>query len=96
MVKISQEQVRHVAKLARLLLNDQEVERFSGQLSNVFEYMDVLNEVDTEGVIPTSQVTGLENVYREDEVQSFCDPQDLLKCSPLTIEKDQIRVKPVF
>lgn len=85
-----------MAKLARLLLKDEEVEMFSKQLSEVFEYMEVLNEVDTEGVIPTSQVTGLENVFREDVVVPFGDPKELLDCSPLPVVSDQIRVKPVL
>jgi aspartyl-tRNA(Asn)/glutamyl-tRNA(Gln) amidotransferase subunit C len=95
-MSISQDQVRHVAKLARLNLKDEEVEKFAGQLSNIFDYVDLLNEVDVDGVEPTSQVTGLENVTRPDEVVQFCDPKDLLACSPLPIENDQIKVKSVF
>ncbi len=96
MAKIPPDQVKHVAKLARLLLTDDEVTTFSGQLSDVFEYMELLNEVDTEGIEPTSQVTGLDNVYRDDEVGAFCVPEELLACSPLPKERDQIKVKPVL
>jgi len=95
-MKISQEQVRHVAKLARLKLSDSEVEKFSGQLSNVFEYMDVLNEVDTSDIPETSQVTGLENVSEVDVASvAFCgvSGEDLLKCSKLSVESSQILVK---
>lgn len=96
-MSISSDQVRHIAHLARLHLTPEEVERFSHQLSAVFDYMEVLNEVDTTGVVPTSQVTGLQNVDRTDEVRSMgIDPQDLLKCSPLSIQDHQIRVRPVF
>lgn len=95
-MSLSHDQVRHIAQLARLNLTDEEIDKFSGQLSNIFEYVEQLNEVDTEGVEPTSQVTGLENVTREDEVSTFCDPQALLECSPLPVEKDQIKVKSVF
>lgn len=94
---ISKEQVQHVAHLARLALSPEELEKFSHQLSAVFDYVDVLKEVDTMDVVPTSQVTGLQNVYREDEVAPFTsDPQALLHCSPLPIQDDQIRVKSVF
>lgn len=93
---ISKDQVQHIARLARLKLTDVEVDKFSTQLSAIFEYVDLLNEVDTEGVAPTSQVTGLENVMREDEVTTLCEPRELLACSPLPIEKDQIKVKSVF
>jgi aspartyl-tRNA(Asn)/glutamyl-tRNA(Gln) amidotransferase subunit C len=95
-MKITQDQVKHVAKLARLSLDEDEALKFSKQLSSVFEYMDCLNEVDTEGVEPTSQVTGLENVYRDDEVKDSEIAKDLLECSELPLEKDQIKVKSVM
>ena len=92
-MKISQEEVRHVAKLARLELSDKEVEKFAGQLSSVFEYMDVLSEADTEGVMETSQVTGLENVSDKDEVVASVSREDLLACTKLPVESKQILVK---
>ncbi len=95
-MKISKDQVKHVAKLARLSLDEAEVEVFAQQLSGVFEYMECLNKVDTDGVEPTSQVTGLTNVLREDEVVDCENPKKLLECSELPIEKDQIKVKPVM
>ena len=93
---LSHDQVRHIAQLARLNLTDDEVIKFAMQLSAIFEYVDLLNEVDTEGIEPTSQVTGLENVTRVDEIEQWCDPAELLACSPLPIEKNQIKVKSVF
>jgi aspartyl-tRNA(Asn)/glutamyl-tRNA(Gln) amidotransferase subunit C len=96
MVKITDQTVRHVSKLARLHLTEAEVEKFAKQLSSVFEYIEMLNEVDTENVEPTAQVTGLKNVLREDKVARFCDPEELLKCTPLPVQENQIRVKPVM
>lgn len=95
-MSLSQDQVRHIAALARLRLTDAEVDKFTTQLTAIFEYVELLNEVDTEGVEPTSQVTGLENITREDVIQPLCAPRDLLACSPLPIERDQIKVKSVF
>lgn len=95
-MKITQDQVKHVAKLARLSLDEQEALRFSEQLSAVFEYMECLNEVDTENVAPTAQVTGLENVYRADEIKDCDITDELLACSELPLESDQIKVKPVM
>jgi len=95
-MSISQDQVRHIAKLARLHLTDEEVSKFAGELSSIFSYIDQLNEVDTEGVSETAQVTGLENVTRKDEITTMCDPQELLDCSPLPKERNQIKVKSVF
>jgi aspartyl-tRNA(Asn)/glutamyl-tRNA(Gln) amidotransferase subunit C len=58
--------VSHVAKLANLQITKDEEQKLESQLSEVLDYIEMLNEVDTENVEPTSQVTGLENVTRED------------------------------
>lgn len=64
---LSKEQVEHVAKLADLKLTEKEAAKFQKQLSEILDYVRQLNKLDTKGVEPTSQVTGLENVFREDE-----------------------------
>lgn len=64
---LSQDQVKRVAQLAGLELTEKEVAKFQKQLSQILDYVDQLNEVNAKGVEPTSQVTGLENVFREDE-----------------------------
>ncbi len=73
---LSEEQVKHVAKLARLELSDA--------------------EADTKDVVPTSQVTGLKNVSRKDEVKKWCEREELLAATELPVESAQIRVKPVI
>jgi len=90
---LTEEQVRHVAKLARLKLTDDEVKKFAGQLSGVLEYVDILKEVDTDGVEITSQVTGLKNVMRKDEVVK-CEAtrEELLACSELEVDSNQVKV----
>ncbi len=93
---ITPEQVKHIAKLARLGLKDEDVEKFSRQLSSIMEYVEKLNEVDVKDVQPTSQVTGLENVMREDKEQRFSSREELLKCTELPVQNDQIQVKPVI
>lgn len=99
MAKISKETVQHVAKLARLGISAKEAGKFSAQLSDVFDYMGVLEEVDTEGVVGTSQVTGLENVKEGDEILAWATSGDevlrdeLLGASELPVESDQILVK---
>jgi len=91
---LTEDQVRHIAKLARIRLTDEEVKKFSKQLSGVLDYMDVLNEVDTKKVAETSQVTGLKNVMEEDVILSAqSGREELLKCSELPIDGNQIRVK---
>lgn len=59
--------IDHVAKLANLPLSDEEKKKFEKQLDQILDYISQLNEVDTQKVEPTSQVTGLENVTREDK-----------------------------
>ncbi len=88
--------VQHIAKLARLGITPEESEKFAKQLTDIFSYIEKLNEIKTDDVIPTSQVTGLTNVTREDKVVRSCKKEELLACTELPVEKDQIRVKPVI
>jgi len=93
---LSEEDVRHIAKLARLKLSNSEVQRFSIQLSDILKYIEQLEEVDTAGIEETSQVTGLSNVTQSDSVEKRCEGEELLECSPLPKERRQIRVKSVI
>lgn len=67
-MSISKQQVLHVANLAKLKLTEKEVARFQKQLSKVLDYFEQLNEIDTSKTKPTSQTTGLKNVFRKDEI----------------------------
>ena len=64
---IDREQVLHVARLARLRLSDEEVERMADDLSSILEHVERINELDLDGVEPTSHVIDVENVLRPDE-----------------------------
>jgi len=68
MTKLTKDEILHVAKLAKLDIKDSELDKYAAQLSSVIDYFSELNEVDVKNVDPTSQTTGLENVYREDEI----------------------------
>ncbi|OGM05525.1 hypothetical protein A2125_00800 [Candidatus Woesebacteria bacterium GWB1_43_5] len=70
MGKLSSDDVKHVAQLAKLSLTGQEVKKFQKQLEKVIDYISELNEIDIKNVEPTSQMTGLTNVYRNDKVVS--------------------------
>ena len=70
--KISLEEVEHIAELARIELSDEEKKKFSDELSDVLGYIWQLQEVNTDGVEPVSQVTGMVNVLREDIAEN-CD-----------------------
>ncbi len=63
---IDRDQVLHVARLARLRLSDEEVERMTGELSKILEHVERMNQLDLDGVEPTSHVVELQNVLRED------------------------------
>ncbi len=96
-MQLSKEEIQHIAKLARLELTDKELEKYGGQLSAVLNYIDQLKEVDVKGIEPTAQVTGLENVLREDEIKDW-DEKEIeaaLKDAPEREEKF-IKVKRVI
>jgi aspartyl-tRNA(Asn)/glutamyl-tRNA(Gln) amidotransferase subunit C len=89
------EEVRHVAKLARLRLSDAELEAMQQQLSAILDYMELLNEVDVSGVPPTAQVTDVVNVVRPDEVRPSLPVEEALAAAAHR-QDDYFKVKPVF
>lgn len=96
MSKLTKDAVLKLAQLSRLKLTDDEIERFSVELSSILDYVQMLDEVDVEGLEPTYQVTGLKNVMRSDEVKDYqAKPADLLKSAP-SLEKNQFRVRRVL
>jgi aspartyl-tRNA(Asn)/glutamyl-tRNA(Gln) amidotransferase subunit C len=68
-MKITQKDVEHVAKLARLALTDEEKERYTAQLESILKYIDTLNKLDTSNVQPTTHVLPMSNVWREDQAE---------------------------
>jgi aspartyl-tRNA(Asn)/glutamyl-tRNA(Gln) amidotransferase subunit C len=79
---IDRDQVLHVARLARLQLTDQEVERMAGELSGILEHVEHINELDLEGVEPTTHVIALENVLRPDEPRPSWSSDEMLERAP--------------
>jgi aspartyl-tRNA(Asn)/glutamyl-tRNA(Gln) amidotransferase subunit C len=79
---IDRQQVLHVAKLARLKLTDEEVERMSGELSTILENIEKIGELDLEGVEPTSHVVNVENVLRPDEPRDSLPRERALDVAP--------------
>ena len=92
---LSKDQVKHIAKLANLKLTSAEINKFQKQLSEVLEYVEQLNELDTKRVEQTSQVTGLENVFREDEPKPSLSQEEVLSGAKNT-EKGMFKVKAIF
>ena len=81
-MKLSKEEVEHIATLARLRVTEEEKEKYSEQLSGILGYVEKLSAVDTANIEPTSQVTGLTNVMREDEVIESGISDELVACAP--------------
>ncbi len=90
MTTISTSDIQHLASLSSLALADDEVDELRQDLENIIGYIKQLGELDTAGVEPTYQVTGLENIWREDEVQPGISRDELLNLAP---EKQNHQVK---
>lgn len=79
---ITQDDVRKIAKLAKLRLTQQEVELYQSQFSKILDSMAELSALDTKNVPPTTSVLGLSNVLREDQPRPFADTERLLSNAP--------------
>lgn len=66
--KLTASDIKHIAKLANLTLTDAQIEKLATQLTSVIDFMSKIQSLDTKNIVETSQVTGLENVFREDIV----------------------------
>jgi len=80
--KISLEQAKHVAKLARLALTDEQAQRFTGQLESILEYVAKIEAVDVAGVEPMAHVLPLKNVLREDVAGPALSLEQVLRNAP--------------
>ena len=94
-MRLSREDVLHIALLARLGLTETEVEQLSEQLSNILENFEVLQQVDTSGIPPTAHSVTLQNVVRDDKVAPSLPPSQVLANAPKK-EEDLFRVRAVL
>lgn len=94
-MELSTKEVAHVAQLARLHLSEAELELMRSQLSNILDYIAMLQEVDVEGVEPTAQVSGLTTVMRPDVVTGALSREDVLANAP-DQAAGMFRVRAVF
>jgi len=96
MAKLTREDVLKLARLARLELSDDEIERYRAELSDILQYVEQLQNVDVDDLQPTNQVTGLTNVMRPDEIEDYGYlPEALLENVP-HVKDHQIQVKRVL
>ena len=94
-MSLSLEQVLHIARLARVGVEDEEVERFAHQLSDILDYFERLSAVDTADVPPTAHTLPLHNVWREDEPEACLKPEAVMANAPQR-EGDLFRVKAIL
>lgn len=81
-MKISPKEVEHVAGLAKLNMNDEELTRMTGQLDTILSYVAKLDELDTTGVEPTTHAFSINNAFREDEMQDSLPREEALANGP--------------
>ena len=91
MAKLSKEEVKHVAHLARLAITEEEAEKFAEQLGKITDFAEQLNELDTTNVEPTSHVLPLVNVLREDVAKQGL-PREKVMLNVKDQEAGQIKV----
>ena len=94
-VALTNDEVRHIATLARVELNDAEVERYREQLSSILAHFETLNAIDTSGVPPTAQTLDLVNVERADEPRPSAPLDEVLRNAPRR-EGGYLRVRAVL
>ena len=95
MTKITIDEVKHVANLARLAITEEEAQKFTNQLDKIIGFAEQLNELDTDNVEPTSHVLDIKNVLREDIAQAGLPVEEVLKNAP-EHENGQIRVPSII
>ena len=94
-MKLSREEVQHIALLARLGLTEADTEKFQLQLSNILENMEILKEVNTDDIPATAQSIALQNVFRPDEAEASYPVEDVLANAPQR-DGDSFRVQAVL
>ena len=94
-MRITTEEVRHLALLARIAMTEEEMERMRDQMSIILEQFEVLKQVDTEGVEPTGHSADVESVMRDDEVAPSRPLEDVLANAPQR-EGDFLKVRAVL
>jgi aspartyl-tRNA(Asn)/glutamyl-tRNA(Gln) amidotransferase subunit C len=92
---ISRSDVQHVARLARLGLDDEEMDRLAAELSHILDAMQALGQLDTSAIPPTAQVIPLQNVMRDDTSRPSWPVGDILRNAPATRDQ-QFLVPPVL
>lgn len=95
-MSITREEIKHLAELSNFSLSDSEIDSLGSDLKRIIEYINQLDELNTDGVEPTFQVFEMENVWRPDEVQEFEADREALLSLTTESEDSQIKVPKVL
>jgi aspartyl-tRNA(Asn)/glutamyl-tRNA(Gln) amidotransferase subunit C len=93
--RITIDEVKHVANLARLAITEEEADKFAKQLDAIITFAEQLNELDTNNIEPTSHVLDMKNIFREDEAKPGLPVEEVLKNAP-DHEDGQIKVPAII
>ncbi len=81
-MSVSKEDVKHIANLARLELNEEELEKYTKDLGNIVEFANTLSKIDVTGVEPTNHILNIKNVFRKDQLKDSYDREEILMNAP--------------
>ena len=81
-MSVSKEDVKHIAKLSKLNLTQEELEKYTNELSSIVDFANELSNISVEGIKPTAHILDIKNVFRKDEVQPSYDREEILKNAP--------------
>lgn len=95
-MKLSKKDIEKLAKLAKLELSEEEKKKMPAELSAILDFVEQLKNVDTEGIKPTSQVTGLVNILRPDNIKNDGNNKEILATMPKVNAEGYLQVRAVF
>lgn len=97
MTKITTDEVRHLARLSSLRLDEGELVNLTNDIEQILQYVDQLADLDTDNIEPTYQVTGLTNVFRDDEIIDYSlSTEQMIELSEGGVENNQVKVPKVL
>lgn len=79
---VTKEQVKYIASLAKLTIDENQLDKFTSEMEQIIEFADSLNQIDTQGIKPTAHIQGISNVLREDTEPVQFSTEDALKNAP--------------
>ncbi len=95
-MKIKKEDIQHIAELARIDLNVEELEQYQGQLGDILDYVGQLNKVNTKDVQSTAQVSELNNIWRSDDIKNWDRAEIDSALNQGEVESNQVKVKKIL